>query len=141
MTSSATTGTRPVSLGEAGTIETRQPDAPADSMADRPGGLVTRITVAAGNRVTTAEPSTGSSRSAARSIGRRSSNTTKLSNPRENNAAPTGGAKGMWTELPASPLGGRDLVATRATGPGATGSRVTGQTWIGSAAADGRSGG
>ena len=78
--------------------------------------------------VTTADPNTGSSRSAARSIGRRSSNTAYASEPRANNAAPTGSANGIWIAAPRRPAGGRIWVAASATGPKGAGSRVTGQT-------------
>ena len=64
----------------------------------------------------------------ARLPGRRSSKTTKVSGPRENNAAPTAGLKGIRTATPARPPGGRVLVARRATGPDGAASRVTGQT-------------
>src|SRR6266700_838861 len=90
------------------------------------------MVVAAGWIVTTADPNTGSSRNPARSIGLRSSNTTYVSAPRENNAAPTGLGKGTWIAVPVTPSGGRDRIAVRATGPEAMTSRVTGHTACGS---------
>ena len=61
---------------------------------------------------------------------KRSSNTTKLSEPRENSAAPTGSTKGICKAMPFSPPGGRAMLATSATGPDGTVSRVTGQFWV-----------
>jgi len=104
-----------------------------DNITDWPGGLVSRITVAAREMLVTAEPNAGSSCNAARSIGRRSSNTTNVSDPRENNAAPTWPGKGTWIATPLRPLGGLALNATIATGPDGVGSRVTGQIWPNSA--------
>src|SRR6185312_8425345 len=116
----AGTGTMAAGGPDGGRVAMLQPWATFDSVSDTPARMGIRIMVPEASTSVLASANVGSFFSAARSIGRRSSNTTRMSRPRRKAAAPASGESGTTKPRHGAPADMPAGWATRATGPRAS---------------------
>ena len=119
-------------------MATVQPESARDRRICRSAGSTRRSIVASGNRVMLASPNTGSARSADRSTGRRSSNTTRPASPRRSAAAPVAAPNGNVIAASGTGAAGSTLTSVAERPSGASGAASTGAS--GTAVGDGVTG-